>query len=77
MANDVYVKLLTLNTALIIAFFVISTALQIFVFLYKLQIIRKLYHELKHTKERKTQAVLLLRHRRQEQLEESKRIGGH
>lgn len=80
---DAYTVALDHNTQLLyviilmeIVFFIISVSLAAFVFIYKLRLIKKLHKDFIHTKERKTQAVILLRQRKQELLEQSKRFNG-
>lgn len=65
-----------INTILIVALFLITTAIQIVIFSYKLHVLRKMQRDLDHHRRRKTQAVVLLRQRRME-LEQTKRFNGN
>lgn len=65
-----------INTVLIISLFLILFAMKYTLFLIMYRRLSKMHYELMHAKQRKAQAVILLKHRRRE-LEESKRANGN
>ncbi len=72
---DLNTKLLLINISLTVSLFIISTIIAVAIFVYKMKLIIKLHKDFVHTKERKAQAIVLLRQRKVE-LNESKRFNG-